>query len=73
VGKAIKTIFPCPYLHSEALRREIQEGLNVIEKWNGAKSFILYGKGGEIATNDLDNQETHDAGASPAADLPCLH
>jgi hypothetical protein len=32
---------------------EIQEGLNVIENWNGANSFILYGKGGEIATNHL--------------------
>jgi TnpA family transposase len=31
LGKAIKTIFLCRYLHSEALRREIQEGLNVIE------------------------------------------
>ena len=57
LGKAIKTIFLCRYLHSEALRREIQEGLNVIENWNGANSFILYGKGGEIATNDLENQE----------------
>jgi TnpA family transposase len=26
LGKAIKTIFLCRYLHSEALRREIQEG-----------------------------------------------
>ena len=34
----------------EALRRETREGLNVIETWNGANSFILYGKGGEIAT-----------------------
>jgi TnpA family transposase len=34
----------------EALRREIQESLNVIETWNRANSFILYGKGGEIAT-----------------------
>jgi TnpA family transposase len=49
LGKAIKTIFLCRYLHSEALRREIQEGLNVIENWNGANSFILDGKGGEIA------------------------
>jgi hypothetical protein len=57
LGKAIKTIFLCRYLHSEALRREIQEGLNVIETWNGANTFILYGKGGEIATNDLENQE----------------
>ena len=59
LGKAIKTIFLCRYLHSEALLREIQEGLNVIENWNGANSFILYGKGGEIATNDLENQLTY--------------
>jgi TnpA family transposase len=32
LGKAIKTIFLCRYLHSEALRREIQERLNVVEQ-----------------------------------------
>ena len=57
LGKAIKTIFLCQYLHSESLRQEIQEGLNVIENWNGTNNFILYGKGGEIASNDLENQE----------------
>jgi TnpA family transposase len=57
LGKAVKTVFLCRYLHSEALRREIQEGLNVIENWNGANNFILYGKGGEIASNDFENQE----------------
>jgi TnpA family transposase len=36
LGKAIKTIFLCQYLHREELRREINEGLNVIEQWNGA-------------------------------------
>src|SRR5262249_45720998 len=29
LGKAAKTTFLCRYLHVEALRREIQEGLNV--------------------------------------------
>lgn len=36
------------------LRREVHEGLNVIESWNGANDFILYGRGGEIATNRLE-------------------
>lgn len=57
LGKAIKTIFLCQYLQSEALRQEIHEGLNVVERWNNANSFIFYGKGGEIATNRLEDQE----------------
>jgi TnpA family transposase len=28
-----------------------------VESWNGANSFIFYGKGGEIATNRQDDQE----------------
>ena len=32
LGKAIKTIFLCRYLHSSALRHEINEGLNVVEQ-----------------------------------------
>lgn len=57
LGKVIKTIFLCQYLHSEALRREINEGLNVVENWNSANSFIFYGKSGEIATNQRSEQE----------------
>ncbi|NJN47457.1 MAG: Tn3 family transposase, partial [Candidatus Competibacteraceae bacterium] len=57
LGKAVKTIFLCRYLNSEPLRQEINEGLNVVENWNSANGFIFYGKGGEIATNRLEDQE----------------
>ena len=57
LGKVIKTIFLCHYLASEELRREIHEGLNVIETWNSVNDFILYAKGREIASNQIQAQE----------------
>jgi TnpA family transposase len=38
------------------LQREINEGLNVVESWNRANS-VIFGKGGDIATNRRDEQE----------------
>lgn len=56
LGKVLKTIFLCNYLMQESLRREVQEGLNVVELWNGVSKFIFYGRSGEISSNDPHNQ-----------------
>lgn len=57
LGKVEKTIFLCEYLSSVDLRREINEGLNVVENWNATNEFIFYGRGGELATNSREDQE----------------
>jgi TnpA family transposase len=31
--------------------------LNVVENWNSANSFIFFGKGDEVATNQLEDQK----------------
>ena len=57
LGKALRPAFVCRYLSSLELRREIHEGLNVVETWNSANEFIFFGRGGKIATNRVEDQE----------------
>ena len=57
LGKAVKTIFLCKYLSDKDLRREINSGLNVIERWNGVNNFIFFGNGHELVSNRRDDHE----------------
>jgi TnpA family transposase len=57
LGKVEKTIYLCEYLSSVQLRHEVQEGLNVVERWNEANDFLRYGRQGVFATNSREQQE----------------
>ncbi|WP_030164024.1 Tn3 family transposase [Spirillospora albida] len=57
VGRAVKSVFIAEYMASEQLRREIHEGLQVVENWNSANADLFYGKAGTIGGVDRENQE----------------
>ncbi|MBD2095733.1 Tn3 family transposase [Trichocoleus sp. FACHB-591] len=47
LGRAIKTIFLCRYLHDERIHQEIQEGLSAVINWNSANDCIDAANGSE--------------------------
>jgi TnpA family transposase len=57
LGKAVKSIFVAEYISSQELRREIHEGLQVVENWNSANTDLFYGSAGTIPGSDKEHQE----------------
>ena len=57
LGKAVKTCFLCRYLTDEPIRREINDGLNVVEQWNSANDFVFFARRGEFSSNRTEDHE----------------
>ncbi|GAA2857813.1 hypothetical protein GCM10010517_16220 [Streptosporangium fragile] len=64
VGRAQRTVFPARWLRDHDLQRETESGLNVVENYNGAGDYIKFGKRGELASNQREEQELG---------MSCLH
>ncbi|TDD79908.1 hypothetical protein E1298_26810 [Actinomadura rubrisoli] len=57
LGKAVKSVFAAEHVASQALRREIHEGLQVVENRHSANTDLFYGSAATIPGSDKEHQE----------------